>query len=289
MYVKACAKINLYLDVLGKREDGYHDLDMVMLPLELHDTLNFEYVPNATYTHIISDTIERQIIDNNLIYRTHDLLKKELNYKPNFVIRVHREIPFFAGMGAGSANAAAALKAFKKYGRLKLDPEEENKLCLKLGADVPFSLKNVPAHVEGIGEKVTPIKVKKQYFVVVIKPKQGLSTKLVFQESDKYKMKHGNASDVIKALEIGDDSLLAKSIFNSLEDVSMELCPEVAKIKEMMKKDGFKIVLMTGSGSCVYAMTTNYTLALSKYLKYQHKGHEVYLTKTLKSKVKWFL
>ena len=286
MYVKASAKINLYLDVLGKREDGYHDLDMVMLPLELHDTLSLEHVPTATYTHIISDTIERQIIDNNLVYRTHELLKKELGYKPNFVIRVHREIPFYAGMGAGSANAAAALKAFARVGKLKLDEETQTKLALKLGADVPFSLKNVPAHVEGIGEKVTPIKVKKQYYVVVIKPKQGLSTKLVFETSDKHQMKHGNVQDVIKALETGNDSLLAKSVFNSLEDVSMGLCPEVGKIKEMMKKDGFKVVLMTGSGSCVYAMTTNYTLALSKYLKYEHKGYEVYLTKTLKSKIK---
>ena len=286
MYVKASAKINLYLDVLGKREDGYHDLDMVMLPLELHDTLSLEHVPTATYTHIISDTIERQIIDNNLVYRTHDLLKKELGYKPNFVIRVHREIPFYAGMGAGSANAAAALKAFARVGKLKLDEETQTKLALKLGADVPFSLKNVPAHVEGIGEKVTPIKVKKQYYVVVIKPKQGLSTKLVFETSDKHQMKHGNVQDVIKALETGNDSLLAKSVFNSLEDVSIDLCPEVGKIKEMMKKDGFKVVLMTGSGSCVYAMTTNYTLALSKYLKYEHKGYEVYLTKTLKSKIK---
>ena len=287
MYVKASAKINLYLDVLGKRENGYHDLDMVMLPLELHDTLNFEYVPHATYTHIISDTIERQVIDNNLVYRTHELLKKELDYKQNFIVRVHREIPFYAGMGAGSANAAAAFKAFKKFGRIKLEEDKETELCLKIGADVPFSMKNKPAHVEGIGEKVTPIKIKKQYSVVVIKPKQGLSTKVVFEESDKHELKHGNVNDVIKALETGDDALLGKSVFNSLEDVSMKLCPEVKQVKEMMKKDGFKIVLMTGSGSCVFAMTTNKTLALSKFIKYERKGYEVYLTKTIKSR--WYL
>ena len=286
MYIKASAKINLYLDVLGKRENGYHDLDMVMLPLELHDTLNLELVPNATYTHIISDTIERQIIDNNLIYRTHELFRKEFDYKQNFVIKVHKEIPFYAGMGAGSANAAAAFKAFKKYGRIKLDEERETELALKLGADVPFSMKNVPSHVEGVGEIVSPIFVKKQYFVLVIKPKQGLSTKLVFEESDKVKMKHGNVKDVIKALETGDDELLSKSMFNSLEDVSIKLCPEIQTIKDMMKKDGFKCVLMTGSGSCVYALTTNYTLALSKYLKYVHKGYETYLTRTLKCKLK---
>ena len=284
MYVKAPAKINLYLDVLDRREDGYHDLDMVMLPLELHDTIDFERVPSARYTHIVSDTIERQVIKHNSIYRTHELLVSEYNYNQNFIIRVHKEIPIYAGMGGGSSNAAAAFRYFVKRGRLKLSEEEQIKLCLKIGADVPFCLKNVPAHVEGIGEKVTPIKVKKQFLVLVIKPKQGLSTKDVFTACDKYELKHGNVKDVIKALEEGDEKLLAKSMFNSLEEVSIALCPEIAEIKEMLKKDGFKCVLMTGSGSCVYALTSNSTLAFSKYLKYEHKGYEVYLTKTAKSK-----
>lgn len=284
MYVKAPAKINLYLDVLGRREDGYHDLDMVMLPLELHDTIDFERVPNARYTHIVSDTIERQVIKHNSIYRTHELLVDEYNYNQNFVIRVHKEIPIYAGMGGGSSNAAAAFRFFLKRGKLKLSEEEQIKLCLKIGADVPFCLKNVPAHVEGIGEKVTPIKVKKQFSVLVIKPKQGLSTKDVFTACDKYELKHGNVQNVIKALETGDEKLLAKSMFNSLEEVSIALCPEIAEIKEMLKKDGFNCVLMTGSGSCVYALTSNSTLAFSKYLKYEHKGYEVYLTKTIKSK-----
>ena len=284
MYVKAPAKINLYLDVLGKREDGYHNLDMVMIPLELHDTIDFERLPNARYTHIISDTVERQVIKHNSIHRMQEVLIKECNYQQNFIIRVHKEIPIYAGMGGGSANAAAAFRTFKKLGKLKLTEEQETEIALKVGADVPFCIKNVAAHVEGIGEKVTPIKVKKQYHVLIIKPKQGLSTKDVFTECDKYELKHGNVNDVIKALETGDDTLLAKSLFNSLEEVSMILCPEVKKVKEMLIKDGFKCVLMTGSGSCVYPLTTNQPLALSKFLKYEHKGYEVYLTKTIKQR-----
>ena len=284
MYVKAPAKINLYLDVLGRREDGYHNLDMVMLPLEFHDTIDFERVPNAHHTHIISDTIERQVINHNSIHRMQEVMANECGFNQNFIIRVHKEIPIYAGMGGGSSNAAAAYRTFKKLGKLKLSDEEETRIALKVGADVPFCIKNVPAHVEGIGEKITPIKVKKQYHVLVIKPKQGLSTKDVFEACDKYEVKHGNVQDVIKALETGDDALLAKSMFNSLEEVSMDLCPEVREVKEMMLKDGFKCVLMTGSGSCVYALTTNQTLALSKFLKYEHKGYEVYLTKTIKQR-----
>lgn len=284
MYVKAPAKINLYLDVVGKRENGYHNLDMVMLPLELHDTIELEYVPNRPVTHIISDTIEREIIAHNLIYRTHELLKKKFNYSQNFIIRVHKEIPIYAGMGGGSSNAAAVLRGFKKIGKIKMTEQEELDFCLELGADVPFCMKNVPAHVEGIGEIVNPIKLAKQFNVLVIKPKQGLSTEEVFKKADSYELKHGNVNDVIKALETGDEELLSKSMFNSLQEVSMDMCPEIKDIIQMMKKDGFKCVLMTGSGSCVYAITSNYTLALSKYLKYEHKGYEVYLTKTLKQK-----
>ena len=286
MYVKAPAKINLYLDVLGRRENGYHDLDMVMLPLELHDTIQLEHVPQGTYTHIVSDKIEKQIIQNNMIYRVHELLVQQYGFKHNFIIRLHKEIPIYAGMGGGSSNGAAVLRAFKKYGKIKMSEEEEVKFCLQLGADVPFCMKNTVAHVEGIGERVTPIKMAKQYFVLVIKPKQGLSTKEVFEESDKHQLKHGNVNDVIKALETGDDELLAKSMFNSLEEVSMKLCPEVKAVKDMLKKDGFKAVLMTGSGSCVYALTTNHALAVSKALKYDSKGYEVYLTKTAKCKNK---
>lgn len=284
MYVKAPAKINLYLDVIEKRDDGYHNLDMVMLPLEMHDTIELEYIPNMTTTHIISDHLETEIIEHNLIHRTHELLKKEYNFAHNFNIRVHKEIPIYAGMGGGSTNAAATLKAFRKYGKIKMTDEEETNFCLKLGADVPFCMRNEPAHVEGIGEKITPIVLKKQFSVIVIKPKMGLSTKKVFEESDKFTLKHGDVNRVIKALEEGNEQELSESMFNALEEVSISLCPEIQKIKDMMKKDGFKCILMTGSGSCVYALTGNYALAISKYIKYERKGYEVYLTRTLKQK-----
>ena len=290
MYVKAPAKINLFLDVLGKRDDGYHFLDMVMLPLELHDTLEFVYVPHRGATHIISDEITHEVIEHNLIHKTLAALKSQYQYSKDFNIKVHKEIPIYAGMGGGSSNAAAALKAFQKYGKLKMSEEEELKFCLNLGADVPFCMKNVPAHVEGIGEKVTPIKLAHQYSVLIIKPKEGLSTKRVFAEADNYELKHGNVNDVIKALETGDEKLLASSMFNSLEEVSIKLCPEIQEIKDMMKKDGFKCVLMTGSGSCVYAITLNHRLAFNKYMKYERKGYEVILTKTKKErKNQWFL
>lgn len=283
MYAKAYAKINVYLDVKGKLDNGYHDLDMVMLPLELHDVIEIEYLPYLTDSFIVCDRVENSGTKYDLIHQTLDAFKKKFDLKKqNFNITVHKEIPICAGLGGGSSNAAACLKAFKKILKIKMDPEEELKFTLALGADVPYCMKNVPAHVEGIGEKVTPINCKNQFHVIIIKPKLGCLTKKVFQECDKHEFKHGNVNDVIKALETGDEELLSKSMFNSLEETSIGMVPEIQDIKDMLKKDGFKCVLMTGSGSCVFALTTDRKMALTKYAKYDHKGYDVYLTKTLK-------
>lgn len=283
MYTKAYAKINVYLDVVKTLENGYHDLDMVMLPLELHDVIEIEYLPYLTDSFVICDRIENSGTKYDLIHQTLTAFKKKFDLqKQNFNITVHKEIPICAGLGGGSSNAAACLKAFKKILKIKMDPQEELDFTLALGADVPYCMKNVPAHVQGIGEKVTPINCKNQFHVIVIKPSKGLYTKKVFDESEKFPMKHGNVNDVIKALETGDEDLLSKSMFNSLEDVSISLVPEIQEIKDMLRKDGFKCVLMTGSGSCVFALTTDRKLAQSKYLKYDRKGYDVYLTKTLK-------
>lgn len=282
MYAKAYAKINIYLDVLDRKEDGYHNLDMVMLPLELHDVIEIEYLPFLRDTYIICDKVEDSETKYDLIHQTLDAFRKKFNINNNMNITVHKEIPICAGLGGGSSNAAACLKAFKKIFKVKMEPEEELEFTLALGADVPYCMENVPAHVQGIGEKVTPIKCVNQFHVIIIKPKLGLSTKKVFDASDKFTLKHGDVNKVITALETGDEDLLAEGMFNSLEEVSISLVPEIQDIKDMLKKDGFKCVLMTGSGSCVFALTTDSHLAHSKYRKYDNKGFDVYLTKTKK-------
>lgn len=282
MYVKAFAKINIYLDVVSKRDDGYHELEMVMLPLELHDTISLEFLPYLHDTYITCDHVELRETKYNLIKLTLDALRKEYGFKENFNIKVHKEIPIQAGLGGGSSNAAAVMKGFNKILKLNMDNDTMNHIGKTLGADVPFCLLNKPAAVYGIGEKLEPIKVKNDYFVIIIKPKQGLSTKHVFEKADTMKLDHGNINDVIKALESGDDTLLEKSMFNSLEKPSMEMAPEVIKVKDMLRKDGFKLVLMSGSGSCVYAMTTNLKFAKEMSKKYEKQDLEVYLTRVMK-------
>ena len=281
MFVKAFAKINLYLDVISKREDGYHNLDMVMLPLELHDSIEFEAVPYLKDSYVTCDHVELHETKYNLINLTLQEMKRRYNTKSNFSVTIHKEIPISAGLGGGSSNAAATIKAIRTICKIKMDEAEELDLAKSLGADVPFCMKNKAAHVEGIGERVTPINVKKPFFVIIIKPEKGLSTKHVFEESDQMELEHGNVNDVIKALETGDDELLAKSMFNSLEKTSIGLVPEIQEVKDMLKNDGFKLVLMSGSGSSVFALTRDHKFAAAKFKKYDRKGYEVYLTKTI--------
>lgn len=284
MYIKAYAKINVYLDVLKRNNDGYHDLDMVMLPLELHDSIDFEHVPFLSDCYVTCDHVELQETKYNSINLTLQEMKSKYNIDKNFSVLIHKEIPISAGLGGGSSNAAATIRALNDICKLKLPLEEQLALGKRIGADVPFCIINKPAHVRGIGEKIELINLKKKYYVILVKPSLGLSTKFVFEESDKDTYEHGNVQDVITALNNGDDELLEKSMFNGLEKTSIKLVPEIQEVKDRLKKEGFKMVLMSGSGSCVFALTDNKNFAVQKFRLLEKEGYEVYLTKTLKIK-----
>lgn len=282
MYVKAFAKINLYLDVISKRGDGYHNLEMVILPLELHDLIHIEYLPYLIDSYITCDHVDLQETKYNLITKTIQKLREIYKFKQNFNISVHKEIPIKAGLGGGSSNAASTMKALNKILNLKMDEKAMKDVAVTLGADVPYCLINKPSIVRGIGDEIKEINIKHQYFVLILKPEQGLSTKHVFEFSDTLNLDHGNISDVVSALENGDDKLLAKAMFNSLEKASIEMAPIIQEYKDMLRNDGFEMVLMSGSGSSVYALTTDKNFAKTMYHKYERKGYEVYLTRTLK-------
>lgn len=281
MYVQAHAKINAFLDVIDKREDGYHNLDMVMLPLELHDAISIEVLNNVDSTYITCDHVELKNGKYNLINKTIKEMRRRYGFKQHFTIVVHKEIPISAGLGGGSSNAAAIITALNKLLKLKLPEEEQLDLAKSLGADVPFCLKNVPARVTGIGEVMSPIKVKQPYYVILLKPEKGLSTKDVFDKADSMILEHGDGDLVQKALEENDDELLAKSVFNSLEMPSIIEVPTIQEYKTLLRKLGFKIVLMSGSGSSVFALSHDKKLCREAFKKLEKEGYEVYLTKTL--------
>lgn len=252
------AKINLVLNVEGKNEKGYHLLDSVVLPISLHDTLIVSKLKNAADSYLTIDDFSQGSIEYNIASFALDKMSIKYKFDQKFRVFIHKNIPMKAGLGGGSSNTACLMKAVNQILKLNIPNEELKEMGLTLGCDIPFFVDCVPARMQGVGENLTRINVKNNYFVLLVKPYDGLSTKLVFDKLDEVEdNKKGNVKNVIKALEEGDDDLLAESIGNSLEAPARVLLPEVGKIIDSLKEDGLKIVGMSGSGSTVFAMSTN--------------------------------
>lgn len=279
--VRSPAKINICLNVTGKRDDGYHLLDMVILPLELHDSMLFSRLPAGNDNFVTIDDYFVGTITYNLVTLAMEKLKAYKPYKDTFRVVIHKNIPMQSGLGGGSSNAAYALVALNKHLHLGLSDDELIELGKSLGADIPFFIKGKPSRCRGIGEKLDPVKIKNDYYVLLVKPSEGCSTKGVYEVSDTMNLPTGNVEQVIKALEEGDDDLLASSIFNALEEPAMSLVPEIRKIKEELLAAGLKIVQMTGSGSAVFAMSTD-KRKLNEIAKQFENRYLVEVTKVLK-------
>ena len=280
--VQSNAKINLCLDITGIREDGYHLLDMVMVPIKLHDTLIIEETPRAVDNYITLDDFAFGDSQYNTVSQALDSLLESQKLDTKFKIDMHKVIPMKAGLGGGSSNAAFTLKAIRDYKKLSVSDEDLYNMSLRIGADVPFFIKNKPARCRGIGEDITPIEIKNDYKVLIVKPNGGCSTKSVYALCDKEKnWPHGNVDDVIEALKTGDDDLLEKSMFNVLEKSSIQLEPEIQVIKDTLKNKGLKLVLMSGSGSAVFALSTDHKL-IKKVARELENKYTVIVTEIIK-------
>lgn len=284
MYINAHAKINIALNVLEKDDSGYHQLDMVNLPLELHDTIEITILPNSVDSFITCDDIEIEDTKNNLITIAIAKAREKYNFKQQFTIHVYKEIPISAGLAGGSANAAAVLNALFKLLKIKPTYEEKLELAKSIGADVPYCLFSVPARVKGIGEIIEPVKMKKIYQVLIVKPLKGLSTKNVFEKADSMELENGDNDIVIEALAKGDDELLSKSVHNALEKPSFSMLPDIGKIKQLLMQEGLKTVLMSGSGSSIIALDNDAKKLAKLEKKYAKMGYDTRLTHTLRSR-----
>ena len=282
MTIKSNAKINICLNVNGKREDGYHELDMVMLPIELCDYLYINENIENDFNIVKMNNLSQGEIKNNIISKAIDALYEEHNFYNRFIISVDKNIPMQAGLGGGSSNAAFTLKALNQFLDLKYSNEKLCNLGLSLGSDVPFFINDKPARCRGRGEILTEIKVKNDYYVLLVKPNKGCSTKDIYQMCDSMDIETGNVDLVIKALENGDDDLLAKSLFNSLENPAIKLVPEIGEIKKTILSSGLKMVKMTGSGSTVFALSKDIKQLKNAAIKFKDTDYFVTITKVVK-------
>lgn len=281
LLLKSWAKINICLNVVNKRPDGYHELDMIILPLKLHDSILFSELKNATDHFVTIDDFSLGLLKYNIATAAIEKMQKKYKFKNKFRITIHKVIPMQSGLGGGSSNAATVINGVNSYLKLNLPYEELVAISTGLGADIPFFITSKPARCRGIGEKIDFVNVKNDYYCLIVKPEQGCSTQGVYEVSDKMDLKTGDVELVKKALEEGDDDLLAASIFNALEEPAISLVPEILVIKNKLKALGLKIVQMTGSGSSVFALSTDKKL-IKNAAKALENQYLVEVTKVLK-------
>ncbi|MBQ1900797.1 MAG: 4-(cytidine 5'-diphospho)-2-C-methyl-D-erythritol kinase [Erysipelotrichaceae bacterium] len=273
---RAYAKINLSLDVFNIREDGYHDLLSIMLPIDFYDELEISIDTQDSFScnrHFI------RYNEKNSIYKMISLIKERYGIKDHHKIVLNKVIPTQAGLGGGTADAASTLRIFEKMYSLDLSREEIIDMCVKVGADVPFNYFNTPAIVSGIGEGIKPFPLKKQYYILLAKPRSGVSTKEAYETLDMEKCDHPDIMKLKKALENGEN--IHGLLGNSLEQPALLLNDDIRRVKQKLQSYEAGEVLMSGSGSTVFCISENERDILNIYE--DMKGNDVYLrfTKTL--------
>ena len=281
LHIRSYAKINLCLNITGKREDGFHELDMIMLPISLHDSLIVSKLNKSIDNFVTVDDFSIGSFTYNLATFAIDKLQSIYHFDEKFRILIHKVIPIQAGLGGGSSNAACTMKAVNTLLNLGASEEQLMEYGKELGADIPFFVKCKPARCRGIGEIIDPIEIKNNYYVLLVKPEMGCSTREVYQAADTMDLAVCDMDKVLKALAEGDDDLLAESIANSLQAPAISLVPTIQGIIDELKDSGLKIVQMTGSGSAVFALSTDKKL-LKKVLKKFENKYQVELAKVLK-------
>ncbi len=248
----ANAKINLCLDVVKKRTDGYHEMNMIMVPLSLCDTLDIVPSDQDRYE---CDHADCTMDENNTIVRALTLMRDHFGIKDHFHISLNKQIPMEAGLAGGSADGAALMRALWKMYELPISLKKLALLGKKIGADVPFCIRNTCAQVSGIGEIITPFQLTCDVHVLLVKPKQGVSTAQAFSRLDLQACTHPDTGRCRKALEQGDFQGFCEAGKNTLEYSAFSMVPQLARIKQHLYEIGLPFALMNGSGSTIFALS----------------------------------
>lgn len=263
---KAYAKINLGLDVLRRRPDGYHEVKMVMQTVDICDLLTFQKV-NQPGIFLKIDQKELPDGRDNLIYKAADAILRE--YMPSeygktegVEITLKKQIPIAAGMAGGSSDAAAVFYGLNELFGLGMSLEDMQRIGVKLGADIPYCLMGGTALAEGIGEKLTALCAPPESHLVVAKPDINVSTKFVYENLHADKLKeHPDIDGMVKAIREGNLAGITARMGNVLETVTVREYPVIDQIKKTMLEGGAENALMSGSGPSVFGVFTDKDMA----------------------------
>lgn len=255
--LKALAKINLGLDVLGKREDGYHEVRMVMQTIHLYDRVEIKKT-RSQHIHVETNLYYLPVNEDNLVYRAAKLMKDEFQIKEGVRIVLQKFIPVAAGLAGGSSDAAAVLVGMNRIFNLGLKQNKLMELGLKIGADVPFCIMRGTALAEGIGEKLTALPPMPKCPVLIAKPAISVSTKAVYEGLKLYDgMEHPDIDGVMEGIQQKDLKGVASHMGNILETVTIPMYPVIEDIKKLMLENGALNAMMSGSGPTVFGLFPN--------------------------------
>lgn len=254
--LKALAKINLGLDVLGKRDNGYHDVRMVMQTIYLYDNVTLEKTQEPGI-QLETNLFYLPVDENNIAYKAAKLLMDEFDIKEGVRITLEKHIPVAAGMAGGSTNAAAVLVGMNRLFSLGLSQNDLMERGVKLGADVPYCVMRGTALAEGIGEVLSPLPPLPKCYVLIAKPGISVSTKEVYEALDSEEIPdHPDIDGILEGLEQGDLEKVTGSMGNVLERVTIKKYPIIDEIKQVMKEAGAINAMMSGSGPTVFGIFT---------------------------------
>ncbi|PKR77497.1 4-(cytidine 5'-diphospho)-2-C-methyl-D-erythritol kinase [Halalkalibacillus sediminis] len=281
IYEKAPAKINLTLDILHKRTDGYHEVEMIMTTIDLSDRLSFEKRGDQK---ILIESDNRFVPNDkrNLVYQAADLMIRKYELSQGVTIHMDKNIPVAAGLAGGSSDAAATLRGVNRLFELGLTSGELQELGATLGSDVPFCVTGGTALATGRGEKLKPLPALPPCWVVLGKPSVGVSTKEVYGKVNFEQMKHPQTEEAIHALEQQDFYEVCDHLENVLEPITVRMHGEISRIKSRMEQAGGDGVLMSGSGPTVFALSAHQSRAEGIYNSLKGFCSEVYIVRNLR-------
>jgi 4-diphosphocytidyl-2-C-methyl-D-erythritol kinase len=278
---RAYAKINLYLRIRGLLPNGYHDLDMIVVPIDLYDRIIINVLPDSATKSFVYTEGQNVRESDNLAFVALNRMREKYGFKEHLAIHIEKNIPIGAGCGGGSSDAATIIRALVEIFDLPATEEDLVTLGKEIGSDVPFFLKQKPARIQGVGEEIIPIEVKrtKGQKVLLVKPDESLVTRDVYQEYDKAPVteEKPDIEVLLTALANGIDHTHKKLLHNDLTSAATRLLPEVGKIKNSLQKEGDFIVEMTGAGSAVYIISRNEIRLRYLRDKYEQKGYQTFL------------
>lgn len=282
MIVKAYAKINLSLDVVGKREDGYHLLEMIMQQIDLYDVIEI-YKNSTGDINIDCDKKYVPCDERNLAYKAANLFLKEYKIQSGVNIKINKNIPVSAGLAGGSTNAASVFKAMRVlFPNKKVSEKELKKMALTLGSDIPYCLDGGTALCRGIGADIKHLSPMSNMIIVLVKPNFGLSTKEVYSNLQLDKInRHPNTNQMLRAIKERNNKLLCYHMKNVLENVAVGMCPQISGIKKEMIRLDARGTVMSGSGPSVFGIFDDMLVAQRAFEFFREYYSEVFITRTI--------